>query len=131
MKVHHKSPEIKRVVVGGIITAIEEGKWFIVKRRFKSRETAELKEIEPRIQKIENGKNRYFQPTIVNGYVNMHYLNLESANGLYKDPENNLPYEIFSQYGEWVYRQNTIENKENIFNRLEKLAVEEGIRNTK
>jgi hypothetical protein len=120
--------DIPRICVPGIITSIEKGKSFIVKRRYKSRESKELKEIEPKIQKIENGKFRYFKPTIVNCYVNMYYLNLESAKGLFKDPNNNLPYEIISQYGEWVYIQNTVERKEDIFNRLEKLAIDEGLR---
>jgi hypothetical protein len=127
----HKPTKVNIPIINvpGIITSIEKGKSFIVKRRYKSRESEELKEIEPKIQKVENGKFRYFRPTIINGYVNMYYLNLESAKGLYKDPENNLPYEIMSQYGELVYRQNTLDDKEVIFKMLEKLAVEEGLRN--
>lgn len=128
--VTHKPTKVNipLVNVPGIITSIEKGKSFIVKRRYRSRESEELKGIESKIQKIENGRFRYFRPTIINGYVNMYYLNLESAKGLYKNPENNLPYEIMSQYGELVYRQNTLDDKEVIFNRLEKLAVEEGLR---
>lgn len=120
---------IPLINIPGIITSIEKGKSFIVKRRYRSRESEKLKEIEPKIQKIENGKFRYFRPTIINGYVNMYYLNLESAKGLYKDHENNLPYEIMSQYGELVYRQNTLDDKEGIFKRLERTAIQEGLRN--
>ncbi|MGY4884467.1 MAG: hypothetical protein ACP5NZ_02710 [Nanobdellota archaeon] len=128
MKVHHVPPEIQGIKVGGKILDIEKGKWFTVGRRYKSREQGELKEVKPRIIKIENGEYNSFSPTSRNAYVNLLYLNLESAKGLYKDPENNLPYEIMSQYGELVYRQSVKETKKDIFNRLEKLAVEEGLR---
>jgi len=128
MKVHHIPPEIPGVKIGGIILYIEKDKWFTVGRRYKSRESEKLKEIRPKIQKIEKGEYNHFQLTIRNAYVNLLYLNLESARGLYKNPENNLPYEIISQYGEWIYRQNVKERKEEIFNRLEKLAIEEGLR---
>jgi hypothetical protein len=124
MKVHHVPPEIPRVTVGGIILDIEKGKWFIVGRRHKSRESKELKEVKPKIQKIENGEYNCFNPTV----RNLIYLNLESAKGLYKNFEDNLPYEILSQFGELVYRRNIKDRKEDIFNRLEKLAVEEGLR---
>lgn len=128
MKVHHTPPEIQGIKIGGIILDIEKGKWFTVGRRYKSREQGELKEVKPKILRIENKKDNCFTPTSRNAFVNMLYLNIESAKGLYKDPENNLPYEIRSQYGELVYRQSIIERKEEIFNRLEKLAVEEGLR---
>jgi hypothetical protein len=128
MAVHHTPPEIQGIKVGGIILDIEKGKWFTVGRRYKSRESKELKAIQPRVQKIEKGQYNYFTPTVKNAFVNMLYLNQESANGLYKDPENNLPYEIVSQFGELVYRQNIKDRKEDIFNRLEKLAVVEGLR---
>lgn len=128
MKVHHVPPEIPGVKVGGIILDIEKGKWFTIGRRYKSREPEELKEVKPRTQKIENGEYNCFNPTVKNAYVNLIYLNLESAKGLYKNPENNLPYEILSQFGELVYRQSIKERKEDIFNRLEKLAVEEGLK---
>lgn len=128
MKVHHTPPEISEIKIGGIILDIEKGKWFTIGRRYKSRESEELKEVQPRFQKIENGEYNYFKPTVRNAYVNLTYLNLESAKGLYKNPENNLPYEIISQYGELIYRQNIKDKKEEIFNHLEKLAIEEGIR---
>mgnify|MGYP000885539986 CR=1 FL=1 len=128
MKVTSMAPEIPVIKVGGIILDIEKGKWFTIGRRYKSRESEKLKEVKPRVQKIENGEYKYFKPIGRNAYVNLTYLNLESAKGLYKNPENNLPYEIISQYGELVYRQSICEKKEEIFNKLEKLAVEEGIR---
>lgn len=127
-KPQKSNKDIPRINVPGIIISIEKGKSFIVKRRYKSRESKELKEIKSQIKKIENKEYNYFSPTVVNGYVNMYYLNLESANGLYKNSENNLPYEIISQYGELVYRQSIKEKKEEIFNHLEKLAVEERLR---
>jgi len=129
MKVHHIPPEITGIKVGGIILDIEKNKWFTISRRYKSREPEELKEVKPRVQKIENEEYNYFKPTVRNAYVNLTYLNLESAKGLYKNTENNLPYEIISQYGELIYRQSVKERKEDIFNRLEKLAIEEGLRN--
>ena len=115
MKVHHTPPEISGIKIGGIILDIEKGKWFTIGRRYKSRESEELKEVQPRFQKIENGEYNYFKPTVRNAYVNLTYLNLESAKGLYKNPENNLPYEIISQYGELIYRQNIKDKKEEIF----------------
>jgi hypothetical protein len=129
MKVPHAHLEIPVVKVGGKIIEVEKGKWFIIDRRYKSRESEELKQVKPRVQKIENGEYKYFKPVGRNAYVNLTYLNLESAKGLYKNPEDNLPYEVISQYGELVYRQSICEKKEEIFNRLEKLAVEEGLRN--
>jgi hypothetical protein len=131
MKVHHTPPEIQGIKIGGIILNIEKGKWFTIGRRYKSRETEELKEGAQKVQKIEKKEDNFFNPTIRNAYVNLLYLNLESAKGLYKNPKDNLPYEIISQYDELIYRQNIIERKEEIFNRLEKLAVEEGLRNPK
>ncbi len=128
MKVHHTPPEISVVKVGGIILDDEKGKWFTVGRRYKSRESEELKEIKPKVQKIENGEYKYFRPIEINAYVNLTYLNLESAKGLYKDAENNLPYEIISQFGELVYRQSICEKKEDIFKKLERLALEENLR---
>jgi hypothetical protein len=128
MKVNYTPPEIYGIKVGGIILEIEKNKWFTIGRRYKSRESEELKEVKPRVQKIEKEGYNFFNPSIRNAYVNLLYLNLESAKGLYKNPKDNLPYEIISQYDELVYRQSIIERKEDIFNRLEKLAVEEGLR---
>lgn len=129
----HKPAKINipRISVPGIILKIEKNKWFTVGRRYRSRESEELKEVKLKSLRIEKGddkKYNFFSPTIVNAHVNLLYLNMESAKGLYKDPENNLPYEIVSQYGELIYRHNVKERKEDIFNRLEKLAVEEGLR---
>lgn len=127
-----RKPEKKRIEgikLGGKILEVEDDKWFIVGSRIKSRELKKvLKELTPRTQKIENNKKNYFKKTIKNAYVNLIYLNWESAKGLYKEPENNLPYEVLTQFGELIYRQSTIDRKEDIFNRLEKIAVEEGLR---
>ncbi len=121
--------KIEGIRVGGKILENEKGKWFIVGPRARSRELKKiLEELSPRTQKIQNKKNNYFRNAGVNAYVNLIYLNWESAKGLYKDPENNLPYEIISQYGELIYRQSIIERKENILNKLEKAAIEEGLR---
>lgn len=129
MKIHHMPPEIQGIKIGGIILDIEKGKWFTVGRRYKSRESEKTKGVKQGVQKIENGDYNSFNPTVKNAYVNLLYLNLESAKGLYKNPENNLPYEILSQFGELIYRQSIKERKEDIFKRLEKLAIEEGLRN--
>lgn len=128
MRIHLKYSEIPGIKIGGIILDVEKGKWFNVGRRYKSREPSKLEKIPPRIQKIKNGEYNFFNPIGVNAYVNLMYLNMESAQGLYKDQENNLPYEIISQFGELVYRQSIKETKKEIFDKLEKLAIEEGLR---
>ena len=64
-----------------------------------------------------------------NSQVYLFFLNPESAKGLYQDKENNLPYEIKNYQEKTIYRQSIIEKKEDIFNKLEKLATEEGLRN--
>ena len=61
-------------------------------------------------------------------FIRAIYLNEESVMGLYKSMENNLPYEIYSLGGDLIYRQSISERKKDISNRLEKLAVEEGLR---
>lgn len=125
-----ESKKIEGIKIGGIITEIEKDKWFIFDIRPKNRDfRKELNELRPRVQKIENGDYRYFKPSIKNAIVNILYLNWESAKGLYKDKENNLPYEVVSRYGELIYRQSIVERKEEILNRLEKIAKEEGIKN--
>jgi len=129
-----KKPESKRiegVKISGIITEVEQGKWFIFDIRPKNRDfREELKKIRPRVQKIKDGYYKFFRPpSSKNAPVHLIYLNWESAKGLYKDENNNLPYEILYNSGELIYRQSIIEKKEDILNRLEKLAVEEGIKN--
>jgi len=125
-----KPEKIKGIRIGGIITDIKENKWFTFDIKPKNRDfREELKEIRPRFQKIENKKDKYFKSPYFRGIpVHLIYLNWESAKGLYKNPENNLPYEILDVNGSSIYRQSITERKEDIFNRLEELAVEEGLK---
>jgi len=131
-----KKKKITGIKIRGIITEISATKkdqWFIFDIRPKNRDFRdELKELRPRIQKIKDGKEKYFRsPYLKNTIVQLIYLNWESALGRYKNPENNLPYEVLDIYGNTtLYRQSRSEKKEDIFERLEKLAVEEGLRNT-
>jgi hypothetical protein len=122
--------KIEGVKINGIITEVEKGKWFIFDIVPKNRDfREELKEIRPRVQKIENEDYNFFRPPYTkNVPVNLLYLNWESAKGLYKNPCNNLPYEVVSKYGELIYRQSIIKRKEEILNGLEKLAIDEGLR---
>jgi len=131
MQTHHQPPEIKGIKIRGFVTEYEKGEWFSFDIRPKNRDfRKELEELRPRFQKIENGDDKYFRPVLKNAIVHLIYLNWESAKGLYKkDPKNNLPYEVLDINGSLIYRQSIIERKEEIFNRLEKIAVEEGIKN--
>ena len=125
-----KPEKIKGIKIGGVVTEVKENKWFTFDIKPKSRDLREeLKEIRKRFQKVENGKDKYFKSPYFTGTgLHLIYLNWESAKGLYKDPKNNLPYEILDVNGSSIYRQSTVERKENIFNRLEKIAVEEKLR---
>lgn len=124
-----KPERIAGIKLGGVVTETEKNKWFSFDFRPKNRDfREELKEVRPRFQKLENGDYKYFKQIIRGASINLIYLNWESAKGLYKNPENNLPYEVLDCHGSLVYRQSIIERKEEIFNRLEKAAIEEGLR---
>jgi hypothetical protein len=104
-------------------------KWFTFNIKPKNRDKREeLSEIRPRFQKIKNEYYNVLELPLSSTDIIITYLNWESAKGLYKEPKNNLPYEIMDFYGRTIYRQSMIEKKEDIFNRLEKLAVEEELR---
>ena len=122
----------KGIKIGGVITEVKENKWFTFDIKPKNKDfSEELKGIRPRFQKIENGKEKYFKsPYFAGVHIHLIYLNWESAKGLYKDPKNNLPYEILDVNGSSIYRQSRVEKKEDIFNRLEKATIEERLRNT-
>ncbi len=130
MVIHKPQPEkITGIKIRGIITDYEKGKWFIFDIRPKNRDFRdELKELRPRVQKIENGDYKYFRPTLNGAIVHLIYLNWESAKGLYKDSNNNLPYEVLDMYGGLIYRQSIVERKEEILNKLEKISIEEGLK---
>ncbi len=132
MVIHRIKPErIRGIKIRGFILDFKKNEWFIIDIKPKSRDLREeLKELRPRVQKIKNGKDKYFRPKQIfkENIVHLIYLNWESAKGLYKDEENNLPYEVLDINGYSIYRQSTIERKENILNRLEKTAIEEGLK---
>lgn len=127
-----QSKKIEGVKVRGIIRDSEKD-WFTFDFEPKNKDfKKKLKELRPGVQKIKNERYNYFRPPppMTGSLVHLIYLNEESARGLYKDPENNLPYEILDIYGSSViYRQSRIERKEDILNGLEKAAIEEGLRN--
>jgi hypothetical protein len=125
-----ESRKLKEPRIGGIIKKYEVGKWFSFEVEPKPRDLKKsLKELKPRIQTVNNGNYKYFRdPPFRELIIRAIYLNEESELGLYKDEENNLPYEIWS-IGEYLlYRQSIKETKKEIYNRLERLAVEEGLR---
>ena len=126
-----KPEKIKGIRIGGVVTDVKENKWFTFDIKPKNRDfREELKGIRPKFQKIENGKNKYFKSPYFTGvHIHLIYLNWESAKGLYKNPKNNLPYEILDVNGSSIYRQSRTEKKEKIFKSLEELAIEEGLRN--
>ncbi len=124
-----KPNKVEGIRIGGVILETKKD-WFTFEFRTKNQSFKDkLRELRPRVQKVENGKYKFFGQTFSGVHVNLVYLNWESAEGRYKNPENNLPYQIFSQNGIRIYQQDTKETKENIFNRLEKTAIEEGLRN--
>ncbi len=123
--------EIGEFRVGGVIKDYKEGEWFSFEIQRKDRDIKRgLKQLRPRIQKVKNGDYRYFRtPPFKELVIRAIYLTKESEEGLYKNEENNLPYEIRSIGDELLYRQSIAITKKEIFNRLERLAVEEGLRN--
>jgi len=124
-----KEEKITGIKIRGFVLDFKKNKWFIINIKPKSRDLRE--ELRPRIQKIDDGKDKYFKPRQIfkEDLVHLIYLNWESAKGLYKNLEDNLPYEVLDTNGYSIYRQSTTEKKEEIFNRLEKKAIEEGLRN--
>jgi len=124
-----KPDKIKSIKVKGVVTEAYRNKWFKFEIKPKSRDLREeLKKLKVREQKVENGDYKYFREVFNGVGVFLSYLTWESLKGMYKDPKNNLPYEIWTEGGELVYRQSIIERKEEIFNKLEKTAIEEGLR---
>ena len=85
-----------------------------------------------RIQKVEKTKeNIYQKPYFDNLEITLIYLTKESLKGIYKDSKKNLPYEIVDGSWNTIYRQEAhkkYRKKEDIFNELEKAAIEEGLR---
>jgi hypothetical protein len=124
-----KPERIKGIKIKGVVRDSEKEKSFTFEFQPKNRDfREELEELRPRSQKIENGRHKYFRSAFRGAKVHLIYLNWESAKGLYKNSENNLPYEVLSEDGNLLYRQSIIERKEDIFNNLEKAAIEEGIK---
>ena len=124
---------IKGIKVKGKI--IEVGKNEFTFRQIRKNE--ELQENAKRSYTVRNEtkgnqgeKNYYLDPAITNIEVILVYLNKESSEGLYKDPERNKPYEILSNHNphKTLYRYRTTTPKEKIYNELEKVAIEEGLR---
>ncbi len=122
-----KPKRIKGIRVGGIITEIEKNSSFTFDFRTKNREFGkEIKELRERTQKVENNSQNYFiRPAVKTQRVHLIYLTQDSAEGKYKEPENNLPYEVLAENGTLIYRQSTIERKEDILSRLEQAALKE------
>ncbi len=116
--------------IRGEIKDYKKGEWFTFEIIPNERDPRKKSgKIVKRTQKVTKDEYNYFQsPKFKQLAIRIIYLNKESAYGLYKDPENNLPYEIRSIGDTLLYRQSIVERKEDIFNRLEKLAVEEGLR---
>ncbi len=123
-------PKKEEPSIRGKIKSYKKGEWFSFEITPKERDSRkESLESNKKIQKVTNGNYKYFQdPSSKELVIRIIYLTKESIYGLYKDPENNLPYEIRSIGDTLLYRQSIVERKEDIFNRLEKLAVQEGLR---
>jgi len=122
--------KIEEKRIGGTVKDYKEGQWFSFEIDPKERNLKKgLKELIPRIEKVENEDYNYFRdPPFKEIIIRAVYLNEESKNGLYKDSKNNLPYEIWSIGRDLLYRQSIVERKKDIFNKLEKAAIEEGLR---
>lgn len=121
--------KIMGIKIRGFITDYKEGQWFTFDIQPKNRDFRdELRELRPRVQKIENGKYNFFKSTLKGATVHLIYLNWESAKGLYKNPSNNLPYEVLDINGSLIYRQSIIERKEDILNKLEMATIEGGLK---
>lgn len=127
-----KPEVIPSIRIGGVIDEVVKNKYFTFRFRPKSRDLkCELEKNQPRYQILENKRHTCFDSAVlVKGmYVTLAYLTDESMKGLYKDPEMNLPYEVLSTAGgKTIYRQSIIDTKEEIYNRLEQAAIDEGLR---
>lgn len=118
-----KPERFKGIKVSGIIVDFDKSmlKFTIGSKR------EELKI--PRVHTVENGDYVYFrQPAFRDFPVQIVYLNKESLLGLYKNSKMNEPYEICDRGMVPIYRQSIKEGKEEIYNRLERAAIEEGLR---
>lgn len=118
------SGQTKGIRVGGIITEIEKNS-FTFDFRIRNRETKKVVEkMQPRTQKILDKKDNYFQlPTVSRQRVHLVYLTENSLEGKYENPEFNLPYQIFTENGYELYRQSTVDKKQDILNKLEKATL--------
>ncbi len=124
-----KPEKIPLIRIGGIITGAEGNKWFSFDFRPKNRDfRKELKKLRPRYQILKNEPFNSFKETVKGAHVHLAYLTWESAKGLYKNPKYNLPYEVLDVNGSLIYRQSIKEQKGKIFERLEKAAIEEDLR---
>lgn len=121
--------KFEEIRISGEVIDVKEKEWFSFETKLKQRELRNKGEqLRPRVQTIYKKEDNYFQNPSKLTHIRAVYLNKESEQGLYKNPENNLPYEIWGQGDFLLYRQSIVEKKEDIFNRLEKLAVDEGLR---
>lgn len=73
--------------------------------------------------KYKEGNLRSLQPPMQHSYVGLIFLTRESLEGLYKEPENNLPYEIMGTNRFTLYRQSKTIGKEEIKEKLEKAVL--------
>jgi hypothetical protein len=122
-----KPERILGIKVGGVVTEASKN-WFEFEIRPKNRDKRDITSLKSRIQKVENGNYKYFREAIKGTSLHLIYLTEESLKGLYKNKEDNLPYEILGFGGSLIYRQSIKDNKEDIYNRLEQVAVEDGLR---
>lgn len=130
MPIKPYKPKNEEPSIRGEIKNYKKDEWFSFEITPHERDPRKKSgKLTKRIQKVTKGEYTYFQsPKFKELAIRIVYLNKESAYGLYKDEENNLPYEIRSVGDTLLYRQSIIERKEDIFKRLEKIAVEEGLR---
>ena len=125
-----KPYKIVGIKVGGVVDESYGGKGFSFMINPKNRDLRGVVRglSGTKTYRIENGNDKYFMEITKGASLNLIYLNEESMKGLYKDVENNLPYEILGRNYELLYRQSITEKKEAIYNRLEKAAIDEGLR---
>ncbi len=121
-----KKSKSKGIRVGGMVTEIEKNS-FTFDFRIRNREAKEnIEKMQPRSQRIKNKSDNYFiQPSVVRQRVHLVYLNENSLQGKYQNPEFNLPYQIFTENGYEIYRQSTVEKKSDILNKLEKAILKQ------
>lgn len=117
---------VKQVKIAGIKKngrVLEFGQnWFKVITHIKN----ENHEEERIVTKLEKKENVDFKPpTMENSQVNMIYLTIESLKNLYKNPDDNLPYEVINLRGYTIYRRNTNEKKSELIKKLEQSELKE------